>query len=100
MSGRNESSLAGEGLVVGFERRGEPAQIGRQRSVEEHFLAGGGVFEAQLRGMQRLPAESVDDRAEVVRKAPGLCSIAGGVKRIGHQRMADMRHMHADLMRA
>src|SRR5262245_15472480 len=50
--------------------------------------------------MEGLAAETVDDRAEIVGQSPGLCSIAGGVEGIGHERMADMRHMHANLVRA
>src|SRR5687767_4810578 len=51
----------------------------------EH-LPSGGMLESQAVGMERLPRHS--------------CPRGASVKLIGHQRMADMRHMDPDLVRA
>src|SRR5687767_14962328 len=50
--------------------------------------------------MQRLPAEALDDQPELVGQPVRLGGVAGRVDGIGNQRMADMRHMHADLVGA
>src|SRR5438477_455490 len=47
-----------------------------------------------------LAAEIVDDGAKILRQAAGFGGVAGGVNRIGEQRMADMGHMDTDLMGA
>ena len=58
-----------------------------------------GCAKHQLRGMQRLAPERLQHRALRGRRAGGELP-ASAIQRIAHQRMTDVRQVHADLVRA
>ena len=65
-----------------------------------HHLAGARMLELQHVGMQRLAVERLDDPAGLIRQKIGLGPEAGAVDGIAQQRMADVCHVDADLVRA
>jgi len=75
-------------------------QIVRQFALEHHLRAGLGVFESERRGMQRLAAQLLYGRARGFGQFRDLGFEPRAIGRGANQRMADMGHMHADLMGA
>jgi hypothetical protein len=77
----------------------QPGQIHREITLKRQKLLGFRVPEAKLGGMQRLPLAKVRKRSlRLCRELRCLGAEAGAIKRVSQQWMADMRHMHANLM--
>ena len=85
------------GFKIGAHRLDELDHILWDGRVPLHFNAGDRVIQAQHGGMQRLAVEFTQRGDELLRRALRRTRPAA-IDLVTHQRMGDMRHMHADLM--
>ncbi|STV03898.1 Uncharacterised protein [Klebsiella pneumoniae subsp. ozaenae] len=85
------------GFKIGAHRLDELDHILRDGPRALHFNAGDRVIQAQHGGMQRL-ASNLRSAVMNSSDAPLRRTRPAAIDLVTHQRMGDMRHMHADLM--
>ena len=88
----------GSGIVIG-QRGQQYAKIRRQRRQQIDGFTADRMHEGQAPRVQRLAAKAAQ-RVGQARRGAGRNDQPAAVGRITDQRMAHMRHVHADLVRA
>src|SRR6185312_2029307 len=92
------SRLARSTLLILIERRQQTRHVVRNRDLPFERTPGHGMGQRQPRGMQRLTWKGTEGRGQCGTAARGQPT-AADVQRIADDRIADMRNVHAYLMR-
>lgn len=74
--------------------------IFRYRRFETHQFLRGRMGEGEQPGMQCLPVETAHGLFQRFRQLVGLGLVGAAIVHVADKRMADMRHVHADLVGA
>ena len=75
-------------------------QIRGQRAIERQAASRYWMLEAEMAGMQSLPAKIFNHGAHTFAEPPCAGCKARRIDWVGDNRMSDVRHVHSDLVRA